>query len=244
MSTTVDFRGAAIPVTSAPAPEPDDAIRHQLVTDWLSSLDPSLDLQSVELQSVDRFSTGRIGFIKLKSTTLRNGVPVPGIVQLRGGAVALLLQIRDSETGDLWTVLTRQPRVPTGRLLLEIPAGMVDGSGNVRGVAIKELEEECGLVARPDDLIDLTELAYGPGAGVYTDCGLLDEKIRLFLWRTVMTHEQLSALNGKIGGDSPHEQITLRLIKFEELWRATADGKALCALALLKGLEDEGRLAS
>jgi 8-oxo-dGTP pyrophosphatase MutT (NUDIX family) len=33
---------------------------------------------------------------------------------------------------------------------------MVDGSGNVRGVAIKELEEECGLVAKPEGLIDLT----------------------------------------------------------------------------------------
>jgi ADP-sugar diphosphatase len=77
---------------------------------------------------------------------------------------------------------------------------------------------------------------------VYTDCGLLDEKIRTFLWKTVMTHQQLSELNGKIGGDSPHEQITLKLIKFADLWRATADGKALSALALLKGLEEEGKL--
>jgi ADP-sugar diphosphatase len=242
MTLTADFRGIQIPVSVAPAPDTAGVLSHQLMTDWLSSLEPSLDLQSLELQSVDRFSTGRIGFIKFKSTVIRNGVAVPGISVLRGGAVALLLQIRDSDTGELWTVLTRQPRVPTGRLLLEIPAGMVDGSGKVRGVAIKELEEECGLVAKPEDLIDLTELAYGAGAGVYTDCGLLDEKIRIFLWKTVMTHQQLNELNGRIGGDSPHEQITLKLIKFEDLWKATADGKALSALVLLKGLEAEGKL--
>jgi ADP-sugar diphosphatase len=242
MALTLDFRGVQIPVAVTPPPDTAGVLSHQLVTDWLSSLDPSLDLQSLELQSVDRFSTGRIGFIKFKATVVCNGVRIPGICVLRGDAVALLLQIRDSDTGELWTVLTRQPRVPTGRLLLEIPAGMVDGSGNVRGVAIKELEEECGLVAKPEDLIDLTELAYGAGAGVYTSPGLVDEKIKLFLWRTVMTHQKLSELNGRIGGDSPHEQITLKLIKFEDLWKATADGKALCALALLKGLEGEGRL--
>jgi ADP-sugar diphosphatase len=112
----------------------------------------------------------------------------------------------------------------------------------VKGVAIKELEEECGIVAKPDDLVDLTELAYGPGGGGSTDCGLLDERIRIFLWRTVMTHQQLNELNGRIGGDSPHEQITLKLIKFEDLWKETADGKALAALALLKGLEEEGKI--
>jgi ADP-sugar diphosphatase len=242
MSLAVDFRGAKIPVTVAPAPDIESAANHQLTTEWLSSLDPSLDLQAIELQSVDRFSTGRIGFIKFRSTTVRNGVAIPGICVLRGGAVALLLQVKDAETGELWTVLTRQPRVPMGRLLLELPAGMVDGSGNVRGVAIKELAEECGLVAKPEDLIDLTELAYGGGAGVYTGGGLLDETIRLFLWRTVLPHQQVSELNGKIGGESPHEQITLRLIKFEDLWKSTADGKALSALALLKGLEEEGKL--
>lgn len=242
MSLTADFRGAPIPVSIAPAPDIPTSLAHSLTTDWLSSLDPSLDLKSLTLQSVDRFSTGRIGFIKFNTTTLRNGTAVPGICVLRGGSVALLLQIRDSETGELWTVLTRQPRVPTGRLLLEIPAGMLDGSGNVKGVAVKELEEECGLKAKPEDLVDLTELAYGPGTGIWTDCGLLDEKIRIFLWRTVMTHRQLTELNGKIGGDTPHEQITLKLIRFEELWKATADGKALCALALLKALEEEGKL--
>jgi ADP-sugar diphosphatase len=211
--------------------------------DWLSSLDSSLDLQAIELQSVDRFSTGRVGFIKFKSTTVRNGVPIPGICLLRGAAVALLLEIADSETGDLWTVLTRQPRVPTGKIMLEIPAGMVDGSGNLRGVAMKELEEECGLVAQPEELIDLTELAFnGKAPGIFTSEGLCDEILRVFLWRTVMTHENVLALNDKIGGESPHEQITLQLVKFGDLWKVTSDAKALSGLALYDGLKAEGRI--
>lgn len=37
----------------------------------------------------------------------------------------------------------------------------LDGSGNFSGVAAKEMEEETGIMIGEDDLIDLTELAYG-----------------------------------------------------------------------------------
>jgi ADP-sugar diphosphatase len=119
---------------------------------------------------------------------------------------------------------------------------MVDGSGNLRGVAITELKEECGLVVEPDELVDLTQLAYGDGPGVYTACGLFDETISVYLWRKRLPHEKVMELNGRIGGVDAHEQITLCLVKFADLWRLTSDGKALCALALMKGLKDEGRL--
>jgi ADP-sugar diphosphatase len=242
MSLTIDFRGKQVSVTVAPPPDLDEPLSHPLMSAWLTSLDASMDLQALELQSVDRFSSGAIGFIKFKSTTLRNGVAIPGIVVLRGGAVAVLAEITDTDTGDVWTVLTRQPRVATGRIQLEIPAGMADGSGNLRGVAITELREECGLVVEPEELLDLTQLAYGDGPGVYTACGLFDETMRIYLWRKRLPHEKVAELEGRIGGVDAHEQITLCLVRFDDLWRMTSDGKALSALALRKALKDEGRL--
>jgi len=200
-------------------------------------------VKKVEIQSIDRFGSSRIGFIKMATTTERNGIKIPGICLLRGGAVALLLEITDEETGEKYSILTNQPRVPTGKILCELPAGMADGNGNLKGVAIKELQEECGLIAKEEDLIDLTYKAYGDKhPGVYTSPGLLDEFLRLFFWRTKMPHDKLMALNERIGGDSPHEQILLKLVKFDDIWKYAPDTKTLSALFLARQLEASGAI--
>lgn len=235
--------GKEVPVTAAASPDVATAIGTDLVQNWTKSLDPSYNVKNVEIQSIDRFGSSRIGFVKMATTTERNGVKIPGICVLRGGAVALLLEITDEETGEKYSVLTSQPRLPTGKILNEIPAGMADGNGNLKGVAIKELEEECGLVAKEEDLIDLTYKAYGEKhPGVYTSPGLLDEFLRLFLWRTKMPHDKIMALNDKIGGVDAHEQIKLRLVKFEDIWKYTPDTKTLSALFLAHQLEATGAI--
>jgi ADP-sugar diphosphatase len=104
-------------------------------------------------------------------------------------------------------ILVQQLHVPTGRLLLEIPAGMSDGAKYLRGVAIQELVEECGLVAALDDLVDLIELAYhGEYPGVYMSSGLVGEFIVLYLWRATMSHERVLAIEGRLGGENDHGQ--------------------------------------
>lgn len=241
--TTIEFRGAQIPVTVAAPCDAELAIETQLFKEWLAGLDPSFDLKGIEFQSVDKFGTGRVGFIKFTSHIERNGVKIPGIVVLRGQAVAILLVITDSETGEQYTVLTRQPRVPTGRMMLEIPAGMADGSGNLRGVAVAELSEECGLTANTNDLVDLVELSFaGTEPGICMSGGLLDEMIRIYLWKETMSHARVHELEGKLGGCNSHEQITLKLVKFADLWKAAPDAKSLSALALYEGLKREGKI--
>jgi ADP-sugar diphosphatase len=237
-----EFRGKQVEISAAPPCDVRAALGTDLFQNWLSSLDPSLDLQSVQVQSIDRFGPTRIGFLKFHSRILRNGVPIPGIVVLRGQAVALLLVITDTDTGEEWTILTEQPRVPTGHLLRELPAGMTDGSGNLKGVAIKELEEECGLVARAEDLLDLVDLAFeGTQPGIYMSPGLLDESVRLFLWKTTMPHAKVVELEGKLRGESEHEQIQLRIVKLADLWRTAPDAKALSSLALYQALKAQGK---
>ena len=238
---SLQFRGKNIPVTVAAAPDVSVALGTDLVKNWMSNLDESIDIKSLEVQSVDKFGSSRIGFVKVKSQAVRNGTSIPGIVMLRGSAVAMLVILTDEQTKEQYSILTKQPRVPIGKLLLEIPAGMTDGEGNLRGVAIKELEEECGLKVDPSELIDLTELAYGTN-GVYTSPGLLDEFIRLFAWRKTMKHEEIQALEGKLGGESDHEQIVLKIVKFSDLWKTTPDAKTLCALHLYQNLLAEGKI--
>ena len=241
--TTIQFRGVDVPVTAASPPDIDVALNTDLFKNWLNSLDPSFELKSIEIQSVDKFGKSRIGFVKLKSEIIRNGSRIPGIVLLRGPAVSLLLDIVDEETHEHWSILTEQPRVPTGHLLLEIPAGMADGDGNLCGVALKELEEECGLRAPKEELIDLVQLAYGDKyQGIYMSGGLLDESIKLFLWRTHMPHQELKSLEGKLGGEGPSEQIVLRLVPLKDIWKYAPDSKTLCSLQLYAALKADGKI--
>ena len=122
--------------------------------EWVASIDADekLFVTAIEVQSVDMFGP-RIGFIKFKSRALVNiggdegVVEVPGIVFMRGGAVGVLV-ILECE-GEEHTILTYQARVPIGESALpEIPAGMLDGSGNFKGVAADEIAEVRHLFAR------------------------------------------------------------------------------------------------
>lgn len=100
----------------------------------------------IHIQSVDHFGK-RVGFVKFKADAFlatKDGLAsVPGIVFMRGAAVGVLV-VLDCD-GKQYTILTYQARVPAGcSNLPEIPAGMMDGRGNFRGVAAEELAEEVG----------------------------------------------------------------------------------------------------
>ena len=133
--------------------------------EWVASIDADekLFVTAIEVQSVDMFGP-RIGFIKFKSRALVNiggdegVVEVPGIVFMRGGAVGVLV-ILECE-GEEHTILTYQARVPIGESALpEIPAGMLDGSGNFKGVAADEIAEVRHLHSSPRFLQQL--MAFG-----------------------------------------------------------------------------------
>ena len=115
--------------------------------DWVEAIDKDeiLFITAVEVQSLDMFGP-RVGFIKFKSTAVINiggdegAVMVPGIVFMRGGAVGVLVVLTCE--GKEYTILTYQARVPVGiHNLPEVPAGMLDGSGNFKGVAADEIAE-------------------------------------------------------------------------------------------------------
>lgn len=170
---------------------------------WITTLDKSLKAQSnpshpfhddpyklgsINVQSVDRFSGSRLGFVKFKARVENDaGERFAGSVFMRGGSVAMLLVLRAKgsssqdqagsgnnsneqssnkkvkhdavQQGEEYVILTTQPRIPAGSLsFTEIPAGMLDDSGTFSGAAAKEIEEETGLTIEEDDLVDLTQM--------------------------------------------------------------------------------------
>lgn len=159
----VSINGKDVPVTAdahLSVADAEKAVACVPFRDWVQGMDPSLDVEGIRIQSIDMFGP-RVGFMKFVATANFHGKRVPGIVFMRGGAVAVLVILNCK--GERWALCTRQPRVPAGMsAFLEIPAGMLDGSGNFSGVAAKELEEETGIKITDDKLVDMTEMVYGP----------------------------------------------------------------------------------
>ncbi|GJN01058.1 hypothetical protein PR202_ga18293 [Eleusine coracana subsp. coracana] len=198
------------------------------------------------VQGVDMFGK-RVGFLKFKADVVdeETKTKVPGIVFARGPAVAVLILLESK--GQTYAVLTEQVRVPVGKFILELPAGMLDDEkGDFVGTAVREVEEETGIKLNLEDMVDLTALL-DPSTGqrMFPSPGGCDEEISLFLYRGSVDEETIGALQGKETGLRDHgELIKLRVVPYSQLWRSTADAKALCAIALYEMAKREGLLAS
>uniref|UniRef100_A0A7S0QTJ3 Nudix hydrolase domain-containing protein n=1 Tax=Cryptomonas curvata TaxID=233186 RepID=A0A7S0QTJ3_9CRYP len=114
--------------------------------DWCGSLDPEFLVKSILVQSVDMFGP-RVGFLKFKAEVSgRDGKVVPNIVFMRGASVAVLVVIRCDEDGELFTILTVQTRLPTGKYRFQgLPAGMMDENGDFVGIVANEMKEKTGI---------------------------------------------------------------------------------------------------
>lgn len=272
--STFNLPDASPPVSVTLTEEltPDQLLGFPAFKTWLSTLKSSLDLQkqnshpfhstpyilrSITIQSCDFFGGGRLGFVKLQAEVSNDdGERLPGIVFLRGGSVAMLLVLQPEDAKDeseQYVVLTVQPRIPAGSLaFVELPAGMLDDSGTLRGAAAKEIKEETGLEIQEEDLLDMTKLANERANGVteqeklqeavYPSPGGSDEFIPIFLSRKKMQRDKIEDLKGKLTGLRDRgEKITLRLCRLNELWKVAArDGKTLAAVALYEGLRKAG----
>ncbi|KAI5811277.1 hypothetical protein DFH27DRAFT_532606 [Peziza echinospora] len=275
---------SADPTSTARLLEP--LLTHPPFKIWFNTLQHSLSLQKtnpahpfhkdpyelkhITINNIDVFGPRggpkppKIGFVNLHADVRCSDpaeAPLPGIVFLRGGSVAILVIVEpeaDAQDGNAkpepLIILTQQPRIPVGSLsLLEIPAGMIEstspGSGSAfSGTAAKELQEELGLTIRAEDLLDLCALAglegvdsVLEGGGVFPSPGGSDEHITLFAY--VHKGGRREEWEGKVGGlREDGERIVLRIVEAGELWRKTRDMKTLAAWALWEGLKREGRV--
>jgi ADP-sugar diphosphatase len=212
---------------------------------WVASIskDPKFVISKIVIQSIDLFGP-RVGFIKFKADAKVDGKMVPGIVFMRGGAVAVLVILKHGQ--KTYTLVVKQPRVAVcDSAFVEIPAGMLDGDGNFAGVAAKEMKEETGIELKQSDLIDMTEMTYGNRVpGMFPSCGGCDEFNRIFLFRKNVTEAELKDLQGRLTGVVEEgEMIKLQVIPFDDLWHTSCDAKALAAVCLHDRLLASGKIA-
>jgi hypothetical protein len=74
---------------------------------------------------------------------------------------------------------------------------------------------------------------------LYTGVGLSDEQMQIFLWQVPVEHGKLSECIETFPGIDDQK---IRIVRFDELCRTTADGNSLSAVALIMGLKKEGKL--
>jgi len=190
--------------------------------EWSNSLDTNcIEISRLNILNVYMFGKN-VGFVDLvldaNLKTSKNKIKIPGYVFLRGGAVAMLMILNKE-----YVITTKQFRVASGKFLIEAPAGMLDESGDFKGVAAKEIEEECGIHINTKDLQDLGYITPSPGG--------CDEKIHLFSIDISLSEEELKRILSKIHGEEHEgEQIELKLINFSKKdILATNDAKLISA---------------
>jgi ADP-sugar diphosphatase len=195
----------------------------------------------------------KVGFVKIIShCTLFDGATryerqLPGICFLRGDAVSIFVSLFCEEESksdstkmvtNEYCLLVEQPRVPIGAAsILELPAGMIDDElESVAGIAVKEMEEECGIIVRPSDLIDLTEMALSQGVtmgnlpipALAPSAGACDEFLRYMYLEKIVSTDELNDMKGKLAGLRSHgEYITLSVVPKEDVWKISGDAKAI-----------------
>ena len=113
-----------------------------------------------------RVYEGHIVNLRVDTVALAGGARATREVVEHGDVVAIVPVLED---GDI--LLVRQYRLPTEQVMLEVPAGGVDGGETAEDAAQRELREECGRRARRLERL----------GGFFVSPGFCSEFVHVFL---------------------------------------------------------------
>lgn len=128
---------------------------------------------------------------------------------LAGDAIAILAITENQEV-----IMVQEPRTPIGKVILGLPAGMIEPGEKVEEGAIRELEEETGY--RANSMKKIREF--------YPSVGYSNEKLTIYLAKNlVKTKRHLDET----------EDITVCLIPLEEVKQMLEDNEIITASATI-----------
>ena len=204
--------------------------------DWTT-----IKVNSIELKTHIMFGLN-LGFLFMNMDCEHRdtGKKLPGVVFLRGDSVASLIIIRNQDTNELFHVLVEQCRVPMGKKIREICAGMVDSElTRISGAMVKEIKEEIGIDVHTTGMQTgnpYTQYNYLEKLGSFIPSGGgCDEQITLFWYQVRMSTVEITRLHGKeTGAEDENEfiKVIIEPLSFSTIL-ATGDSKAICAYAHL-----------
>ena len=225
-----EFRGYKVALSGGTEDELNWLWDSNLVKDWVNSLDPSIVLKSVELQSKILADNGDPKYLKLSTVSERCGGIIPRIIILDGKSIAPMVVINGKSLA-----LVERPRIATGSFRKEIPNINTDGRPVSRELACEFTKKLFGVECSPEDFVDLIqETTSRVNQGVHPYCGPCDRQTFYFLVRLEMTEEEVEKLRDKPVGPN----MNVRLVDLEEVGKAVNDFVTLAGMFFYKTYMD------
>lgn len=191
-----------------------------------------IDVKSEEELYTVHKPDGEALFILLRMHAVDpDGVPLLPTVMLRGHFVSVLICLTNRETGQRFLLLVKQRRVADGSYFYEHPAGMCDSDTDPYAVAVREVEEETGLVIGRDDLHRLNQEL------LYSSPGLLDEAGFFFYYERTLPESEIARYrNRQTGAVGEHEYIRTHICTLDEAKRLIRNTNGLLHLYLYEAV--------
>ena len=208
--------------------------KSSLIIDWLSRISKEIDLIEARVVDINMFGK-RVGFVEIDADYIWKGEKRNERFFLSGKSVFIVVLFKTEKSSSYYTVLVKQPRIACGKQLLEFPAGMADDSTDYKDVAIRELEEECGIIADDKELNELSDF-------LNTSQLICDDMAKVFFIVKNETLENVKKFENKTFGADEDEVITLKIHKLDDVPYLTEDIVTKCAALELLNMIKEGKL--
>lgn len=225
-----EFRGYRVEVTGGSDEELAQIMDCQLVQNWMNSLDQSIILKSIQLQTKILSDTGEFKYIKLSTVSERHGGLIPRIVILDGKSIALLVVINKKKLA-----LIERPRIATGNFRKEIPNINTDGKPVSPELACQFTKEVFGIEISPGGVVDLIKVTTGKeNEGIHPYCGPCDRQTFFYLVPIERTDVEVADLNDKVIG--PNQ--TVKIVNLEDVGREVNDFVTLSGMLFYKKFKE------
>ena len=123
--------------------------------------------KDIEYKEISRKVAYKGKRVKVEELEYLNGDKVIYREHVKAGNASIILPITD----DNKVIMVQEPRTPIGKIVLSLPAGMIEDGEEADKAAIRELEEETGYLASNIEFL----------REYYPSVGYSDEKIKIYL---------------------------------------------------------------
>ncbi|MCB9234315.1 MAG: NUDIX hydrolase [Bacteroidia bacterium] len=204
---------------------------------WKATLDANgVDLREVEELHTVRKRNGEVLFSLISIDAYdKNGQKFLPVVFLKGHFISVVTCLIDQDTQEEFLLLVTQPRVGDGSLFYEHPAGMMDSASDPYEMAIKEMEEETGLVITRDQLTLMNQepILVSPGA--------MDEGGWFFFCEVEMSGEEIRSYHDRAtGAAGENEFIRTYVATIPESFKLIRNSNGLMANYMFVEMRAQG----
>lgn len=195
----IPFRNSSFSLSGSEDELLKEVLKSSLFQNWLNSLDESIHLQSVKLQTYSRLPDGTFNYIKADTVSSRMDQTFPRVIVLDGYSISILPILKEKESGDEFVILQHKFILATGTFQYAFPFEITSNVLPDQKYASDFFDKSCGIKVSPELCIDLIKSTV-PNQNysyIHPYCGPTDQKNAIFLIKLEMTKNVISEFNGK-----------------------------------------------